>query len=180
MGLILTFVYYLAFFDDGSKLTAQITSQNQQISEIEKKIVEKKKEIQAFETFKQAKTELGARFDQLIKYIPEDFNSNEETRILVREARASGANIVEIKKNSSAGQTFKFYEEILVDVKLEGNYSQIILFLSNLTKQDKVIAIQKMEMKSKRDGVSADSTIIFSAVFVGYKQTQSSNKGEKG
>ncbi|MEZ4872221.1 MAG: hypothetical protein R2827_08235 [Bdellovibrionales bacterium] len=73
------------------------------------------------------------------------------------------------------GNRFEFYEEILVDVALKGSYSQLVLFLANLTNTNKVMVLKQMRLSTtnpKLDGVTnLDSleTVSFQGVFIGYR-----------
>ncbi len=176
VGMVIAVLYYFmpGCYDSGEDLTKKI---KQQKARIEQNIQDKKKVEKAIETFnrfKETQQSLGSKFDRLVKYIPNDFDSFEQMNIISQEAKAAGASLLKLS-DAGMGERYEFYEEILANVSLEGSYSQIVLFLANLTNTNKVMVLKTMDLSALRPDVSKASdieslaTVKFDGIFIGYR-----------
>ena len=182
IGIILVGIYWMVGYDDGTSLQTQIANLNNDLQKNEQEIKKVEQSIEAVKRFTLKMNALGDRFDKLVRYIPEEFTPSDQMKIISNEAKAAGTNILKIKSGGK-GAKFQFYEELSVDVELQGSYTQIILFLSNLTKIDKVLVLKSMKMKTASGAVSAQgeniSSVVFSGTFSGYKYITDSKANDK-
>lgn len=173
IGVVITALFYFMMYDDGSRLEARIQSIKQQISANQNKIEQAKQAVIEKEKFANTKKLLGERFDTLVQYIPEDFNSTEQMKIISNVAKTAGANILKISQ-TGRGEKFNFYEEIRVDVELVGSYTQIMMFMSGLTRLKKVIVADNINLSSQNSNSSKSEgeggvKINFKSQLVGYR-----------
>lgn len=182
IGVVLSALFYFMFYDDGTSLESGIKTLQQQIQTNQKKIEEAKQAVIEKEKFANTKKLLGERFEQLIQYIPEDFSSTEQMKIVSNVAKTAGANILKISQ-TGRGEKFNFYEEIRVDVELVGSYTQIMMFMSGLTRLKKVIVADNINLTSSNRGGSSKSEqeggvkINFKSQLVGYRYIDDKGAG---
>ncbi len=176
-SIILGAIFYVTMYDDGSIKENQIENLNVQVQKNTTEIIKLKKEIREIQGFIVTMNKLGAKFDKLLQYIPEKFNVNDQQKIISTEARSVGAEVTSLK-SVGGGEKFSFYEEIKVTVRLKGAYSQIILFLSNLTKINKVIVMDKMTLSTVGAKIKGEpSAVSFSGTFIGYRYIKDKSGG---
>ena len=184
IGLVIAAIYFFmpGCYDDGTDLTKKIKEANAQI---QKNIEDKKRVQQAIETFKRFKetqANLGSKFDRLIKYIPNDFKTVEQMNIISSEAKAAGASLQSLT-DAGMGNRYQFYEEILVEVALTGSYSQLVLFLANLTNTNKVMVLKEMQLNAisvnlqEVQDLESLATVKFTGTFIGYRYRDDKEEG---
>ncbi|MCH2535578.1 MAG: type 4a pilus biogenesis protein PilO [Bdellovibrionales bacterium] len=173
IGVVVTALFYFMVYDDGSRLETSIKNLKQQISTNQNKIEQAKQAVIEKEKFANTKKLLGERFDTLVQYIPEDFSSTEQMKIISNVAKTAGANILKISQ-TGRGEKFNFYEEIRVDVELVGSYTQIMMFMSGLTRLKKVIVADNISLSTQQSNSSKSESeggvkINFKSQLVGYR-----------
>lgn len=173
IGVVVTALFYFMVYDDGSRLESSIANLKQQITTNQNKIEQAKQAVIEKEKFANTKKLLGERFDTLVQYIPEDFSSTEQMKIISNVAKTAGANILKISQ-TGRGEKFNFYEEIRVDVELVGSYTQIMMFMSGLTRLKKVIVADNINLSSQNSNSSKSEgeggvKINFKSQLVGYR-----------
>jgi len=94
---------------------------------------------------------------------------------LSEQARAAGvtlSNVVAINGKSPSGA---IYEEVKVRVQFKATFSQLLLFLSFITRTDKIIVLKDAKLnKSDENGITGAAVINFSGAFVGYRYKKAS------
>ena len=121
-------VYRFTSYDNGSALEQQIKTGEQNVINLTAEVKRLKRDMVLVEKFTTTKKILGETFDKLIRYLPEDFNVNDQMKIISTEAKTAGANIVKYSKRQRRKKQFQFYEEISVKVELEGTFTQVMMF----------------------------------------------------
>lgn len=169
IGLVVALFYRFTSYDNGSALEQQIKTGEQNVINLTAEVKRLKRDMVLVEKFTTTKKILGETFDKLIRYLPEDFNVNDQMKIISTEAKTAGANIVSIAKGRG-GKQFQFYEEISVKVELEGTFTQVMMFLSRLTRLNKVIVVRDMTIKKVRSSGSEEGIkVSFGSNLVGYR-----------
>lgn len=175
IGVGIAVFYYFVMFDSGLIKKNQTKTTNAKIAELKRKIKSIESKIVQAGQYQQTVAELGSELTRIIKYIPSDFTSSQLIRIVSVEAASSGLRIEDIKDASAKGKKYDFYQEIMVQVKINGRYNQMLTFLSFLTRVNKIITIHDFKLtgsKSKSDetGLKLDITL------VGYRYVQPKDK----
>ncbi|MCB0362101.1 MAG: type 4a pilus biogenesis protein PilO [Bdellovibrionales bacterium] len=177
-GILVAGAYYSVGYDDGTSLKLQISGTKTQIQESESEIKGLEKQIERVATMKKVMEALGSEFDSFLAYIPEKFSLPELMRIITTEARSAGVSVNGISEmkdavpdySSAGNSSSQFYEELGVEVELQGTFSQLLLFLSYLTKLDKILTISQLSMASEAKLGDKESPIItFKCRIKGYR-----------
>lgn len=161
-GLIVAAVYYFALYNSGADLEAFIQQTRDQVSAKEAELTTIKNAIADAERLQTAKKNLGEELDVVLKAIPEQLTNVDLMRVLSNEAKSVGVNILSINTVNNvvaAPQTTgpkPFFAPVAVTVSLEGSYNQLMLFLSNLTKTDRIITVSALNLQL-RDGNVANA-----------------------
>jgi len=149
IGIGLAALYYFAVYNDGSALETQISTTRQQIVTNQAEVETLNKAIMDAERFQQSKAALGAEMDKVLQAIPNSLTALELMRIMSNEAKSIGVEIRQI--NSPQGfraqsDSKLFYEPVPIDIEISGTYNQIMLFLSNLTRLNKIITAKSLQL----------------------------------
>jgi type IV pilus assembly protein PilO len=164
IGIALAAGYYFALYDDGSSLEKQIALAKVEVKKSKDEVANVRTAIEDAERFQQTMSVLGAEMDKVLKAIPAQLTSIELMKIISNEAKTVGAEINQLMSpqnfRNDSDKTVKFYEPVPIDVDLTGTYNQIMLFLSNLTKLDKIITTNQMSFNIKSGGATAGSSPI--------------------
>ncbi|MCB0356043.1 MAG: type 4a pilus biogenesis protein PilO [Bdellovibrionales bacterium] len=165
----LAFLYYLLMYNDGSSLEKAIknTKQNIQTQQIELRKFEKAEEDA--KRFKAALAEEGPKFESIIKYMPAELSEFEVMEILSSEVKAAGGRVKSTNATKVTSNSKDIYETIGVDLTLEITYSQLLLFLSYLTKTDKIVSLKEASINTNRQEVDGETLVSFFGHFEAYK-----------
>ncbi len=173
LAAVVSGLYYLLIFDNGSKWKAQTATALQRKSEIETETVTVDKEIQEINNLKAAQERDAEKLNTLFAYIPEKLTKVEIMRTISTEAKAVGANINSIRDSAggSSGQNQKseFYEEMAVEVDLAGTFPQLLLFLSNLTRINQIMSVENLTLNVVQGATSENMALSMAAMIKAYR-----------
>lgn len=177
-SLVICGLYYLVGYDSGAAHLANVESYKAQLAEIQQKSEKVDKEIDEIRALKAAQEKDSERLNILLGFIPEKLSNFEMMRTLSNEAKAVGVNINSIRDSgASSAKSGEFYEEIGVDVNLEGSFSQLLLFLSNLTRLNQIVTVNTLDLR----GLSgADGALSMNAQVRGYRYVTKKASETKG
>lgn len=171
-GLVIATLYYFIGYNSGAALKAQIEAAQTTIKTTETQIAEENKKIERIEQYKKSTQIMGESFQTLLTYIPAKLASFDLMKAISNEAKASGVNLVRV---AEAGQPTKkgFYQELSVQVDLKGNFQQLMLFLSFLTRTEQFLTVHNLELTSDPNASGRESpTLRFSTEIHGYRYDQ--------
>lgn len=149
VGFVLAAIYYFVGYNDGSALTAKINQTKQEITTLQTQIAEENRKIEKIEDFKKANLVMGENLKTFITYIPERFNAFDLMKIVSNEAKAANigiSRISEVNVSENAAEKKLFYRPLMVQADLTGNFQQIMLFLSFLTRSDQILTIEDLSL----------------------------------
>lgn len=145
-GSVFLGIYYFTLYDDGSRLRQLILDVQSNIDTTETKVKKKEKEL---EDIKEFEREILAE-EQVIKYflnfIPESLTYTDLSSLLIKSAEFTGVNI-EVKKDQKVKkQKDSEYQTLQIQLAIDGSFSQIMLFLSKLTAQRRILVLKEIDM----------------------------------
>ena len=162
---VVALLYYMLLYNDGSALQASITSTQAEIQTKEQELQVIKKAIEDAERYQQTKNALGAEMGSVLKAVPEKLSHAEIMKLISTEANSIGVNISGLVPGAATQQFSQspnepkpFYEPVVVNVTLEGTYTNLMLFLSAMTKSDKIINAASLNLENKSQNVLDDSS----------------------
>ncbi|OFZ19044.1 MAG: hypothetical protein A2Z20_09865 [Bdellovibrionales bacterium RBG_16_40_8] len=190
IGLVIGATYYSAYYDGGSKLEQQISAVNDEILQSKNEIESVKKAIADAERYEKTMSNREVEMQKVLQAIPEKLDANDMMRTISVEAKGVGVEINGLvsrpstrSQQNDSGKSF--YEEVPIDIDLTGTYGQIMLFLSNMTRMDKIITASKMTFAVSAKGgqpqsVSVVPNINLKATLVAYRYSHEITKDETG
>lgn len=167
-GLIAAGIYWALYYDDGSALEASISSLTTQYTESERQLRETKEAMADAEKFEKAVRQNEVQFDKVLEYLPADINTNEMTRLVNQQAQLAGPRVV----TTTAVETIEkksFYEMTRLDFALSGTFSQVVLFLSSLSKIQRLLTLDKIKMKIEATPATENPQVELSGILVAYR-----------
>lgn len=81
---------------------------------------------------------------QALDYLPKEIDIQDLLKKISSEARTAGVQLSHFKPKESISKDF--YDELPMEIELKGNYSQIVLFLSYVSKLPRIINIRNVEI----------------------------------
>jgi Tfp pilus assembly protein PilO len=189
-GLAFAAVYYFALYNSGAAIQENINTTQTQVTKQEQELAAIKKAIADAERYQMAKKTLGQELDVVLKAIPVELNAIDLMRTLSNEAKSIGVSILSINAQpaytppaSSGNGPKPFFEPVAVTVNLEGSYNQLMLFLSNLTKTDRIITVGTMNLQLRDSNGGVDNrgaTVLkMGGEFKAYRYLPAEKKGDK-
>lgn len=175
IGLGVGLLYYLIWYNDGSRLEKRIKVAQQDVQEKQKKIKKIKKEIEDGRKFERELNTMIEAYQKALEYIPNEFSVFELTRTISDEARAAGTNILKISPKAERDRK-EFYEEMSVDIELEGSFGELTLFLANISKVRRILNTKDLQV-SERTG---SELLRFKGTLVGYRYVEEEEEKEAG
>ncbi|MCY4512706.1 MAG: type 4a pilus biogenesis protein PilO [Bdellovibrionales bacterium] len=144
LGGFFTGVYYFTFYNDGSLVKKQTAEVHTQIKAVDQKISKQKDEITRLVNYKKAVEKEARAIQYFLSYIPNEYTAIDVFHFLTREAKNAGINIED--KADQGMQDGEFYNALKVHVRVAGSFSQVLLFLSRLTAQKKILVVNDINL----------------------------------
>ncbi len=183
--IIATFViaaaYFFLVFGGGGRIDDQIKKSKKDFKTKEQTLINTEMAMQNAAKFQEEVRRTNARFKEMLEFIPVDFSIADFMQLLSTEAESSGNKVVQIQPRLT-DQEPALYEELLVELTIEGTYSQILTFLSRLTKINRIINMGGIRLSTiEADPISP--VLRFQTVVYGYRyniESQASSDGGDG
>lgn len=124
-----------------------IQAEQAAIAKEEGKVAEAEKITSEKGRYEQEMDQVSQLLRAAVEYLPTKLNSQEILARITSEARSAGVNLSSIQPKNS--QDKGFYEELMVDVEVEGNYTQLVTFLFYTTRLKRIVNIRGLELRVK-------------------------------
>ena len=178
-GLIAAGAYWGLYYDDGSNLENAIKGLQGQYTESERQLRETKEAMADAEKFEKAVRQNEVQFEKVLEYLPQEINSNELTRLVNQQAQLSGPRVQSTKAIDSIERK-EFYEMTRLDFALQGSFSQVVLFLSSLSKIQRLLTFDKLKIRVNAAGKDDVPSVELSGLLVGYRYVKDDPKAVPG
>ncbi len=188
LGVVLGVFYYFLLYDSGEAQKAAITTGVARIEELNAQIADAQRKLDAAAVHKKTAAEVGGTLQKLLSSVPVQFGMNEVMRLVSNEAKVAGVSLIGMDPRISESSTLSSalsseFEELGINVKLEGSFLQLMVFLSNLTKANQILIVRKFEIAQAREGKGDEAPVIaLSADIMAlrYKGVESKPPGPQG
>lgn len=148
IGIFFTGVYYFVFFNNGDTLKQSIKEVNTQIQTAENNITKAQKEYKDLQLFKEEIEQQEEFVKAFIDFIPSSLTFTDISELVIEQASSAGININ--SKRDIQFQRFKDTDYEFLNIKLEitGSFSLLMLFLSKLTEQKRVLVVDEINIST--------------------------------
>lgn len=155
--------YYWSFYDNGEVLKTEIDTAGQNLKNSEKKLQDKKIELEETVIFDDSVKRLGKEIDIFLSYIPTHLTTRNLFEDITKLTKSSGVEIMQMRNSNRTVSKNSLYDSIAVALSLEGDFSQILTFLSELTSLDKIITVNNVSIQprgTESTKVKADMNLV--------------------
>jgi len=140
-------LFYFSFYDDGTDLRNEIQGVRSQIQTVQGGVQKTKTEIENVLVFKAGLEKEEELVKALLNYTPEKLLFNEISILLNNEALSSGVNIESRRDGSVDDIPNTEYQALSLDIELTSSFSQLMIFLSKLTQQPRILIVESIDVK---------------------------------
>jgi type IV pilus assembly protein PilO len=169
-GLIAGAIFYFFLYDDGAVMEDEIAKIQVEITAQEKQSQEADAALKEVEQVRVAVGALSDQFKLVSAAIPADVQMADIIRAVDTVARASGVGIKLKEPREPVDK--EFYEEIPLSVSIEGDFSQLTMFLYYLTSMERIMKIKNFSISlpmEQRSNASSGSKLVLNGQLVSYR-----------
>jgi type IV pilus assembly protein PilO len=166
---VLGVLYYFMWFDDGSTIEASIASVNQQVQEQEAKSREAEAATKEFEKVRASVGALSDQFKTVSQQIPSEVQMSEFIRAVDSVSRAAG--VATRSKEPRSPENHDYYESIPLRIVLEGNFSEITMFLYYIASMERLMKVKNFTVTTPTDNQQRPSggRLLFDGEVISYR-----------
>jgi type IV pilus assembly protein PilO len=147
IGSLLASFYYFSIFDIGSTIDDEIKSKAAELEKATVDLADTNRVIADKTQFQLEFQDVSEKFRAAIEYLPESFNIQELLKQISDEARASGVTLVSVKPRTPEKK--EFFEELSMEIELEGPFSLLTTFLAYMSKQNRIVNVKNIDIQFK-------------------------------
>lgn len=160
-------LYYMLAYNDGSALNSMINQANQELNEAETQLKATKDAVANADRFEREVKSIVDQFTHVVDFMPRKVSSAELTTIISELSNRSGAKLLKTEPRSNKDAA-TFYDTTRLAFTLEGSFSQIVMFLSQLSRVPKLMTFERTELFADDNADLEAPKLTFNAVLVGY------------
>ncbi|MCB9026157.1 MAG: type 4a pilus biogenesis protein PilO [Bdellovibrionaceae bacterium] len=168
-SIIIAALYYMLMYDDGTRLENAIATTKTSIQTYQAQLQEYQKAEEEAKAFKLALDQEGPKFDAIVKFMPVELSEFEVLEILSTEVKAAGGRVKSSNAVREKTEGEQIYNKIEAKLGLEITYSQFLLFLSYITKVDKIISLKEVSFSRKNEELDGEMLLTVDATFIAYQ-----------
>jgi Tfp pilus assembly protein PilO len=179
-GLIAAVIYYFAGYNDGSGLAQELENSKAALTAAKRSLEQTKTAIANADKFEAEVKRLEQQFQRIRDYMPENLGPAKLTEVTTQQATQAGAVVTRLEPTSSGAEDkLEFYESSKTQFSLEGTYTQLVTFLSNLSKVALILTFEKVKL-TQIGGELDHPKLSLTGVVVGYRYKTSLKPPEPG
>lgn len=173
-GSFLVGLFYFTIYDDGSELRKAIAEVKTKIQQTEAQVAKQQKELDELKIFEQEILNEQEAVKYFLNFIPNSLTFTEVSTLLISEAKSAGVNI-EVKQDKQTTQKKDSeYHTLGVQLTVNGAFAQILLFLSRLTDQKRILVVNNIDMRVNQQSQLIGANLNISA----YRYEELNKKSE--
>lgn len=156
ISLVVTAAYYFMIFNAPNP-QEQIQNFKDEISILEIEIKKFDKTLKKMDDMEAQSNELNEELGIKLNYVPENIDLGEVSKILSDEAQNSGLNISAITQ-SDQWVDLSLLEYSDITVNLNGDFSSMMRFFSNLSRTEKLLVIQTVNVTGEMQALETQAS----------------------
>jgi type IV pilus assembly protein PilO len=147
-GVFLAAGYYLMNGNPVAPYESQIAQLHGEISKVQAKIKETESHLADKAKFQEEMERISQTFRLALDYLPKDLDIQDILKKVYVEARTAGVALLNFVPKEAGMK--EFYDEVPLDIRLRGSYSQLVTFLANISKIPRIINVQDVDLDAPK------------------------------
>lgn len=169
LSAVMTVLYGVAVFDNGDSFEARKSELQTQLAEAQSQLDATKTAMADAARFEQEVLQLQQQFERIAAYMPKDLRIADLTTMLYEQAEAGNVKISRLDPKSSSDRG-PFYEHVRIEVSVEGSFAQIVGFLSMMSKVQRLLTFEGVELSLvPSTNPAMTPKVAFKGLLVGYR-----------
>ncbi len=183
-SLVAAAIYFFTIYDSGAVIQQQIADIKVQVDVETGKKSETEKILKKEEQMRADVALLAKTYEEVKAKIPIEFDSSEMRLIVEQISNSVGVKIAKLtntQDNRTLGPAFQqnLVEQVVMDYELHGHYNQILNFITELSKVEKILKVEDFTIEPLKAGTMPSTELKMSTKVIGYKQAQPSKTNDK-
>jgi Tfp pilus assembly protein PilO len=170
-------LYFTSTFDSIEVMDRKIKAAKSELQKREGELAQVKKIANDREKFEQEFNHIGEQLQIALTLLPTEMDNETILNRIYDEARAAGVSLTSVEPKESVKK--EFYEELLVEVALEGSYAQHLLFLSYIAKIPRIVKIRDVDLIINRF-VDQVPVLTLKGMLVAYRYVEQAGEPAQG
>ena len=176
-SLVAAAVYFFTLYDSGATIEQQIVEIKAQVDVETSKKSETEKILKKEEQMRADVALLAKTYEEVKAKIPIEFDSSEMRLIVEQISNSVGIKIAKLtntQDNRTMGPAFQqnLVEQVVMDYELHGHYNQILNFITELSKVEKILKVEDFTIETLKASNSPSTQLKMTTKVIGYKQAQ--------
>jgi len=169
IGVLAGGLYYLVLFSDGQAQLDQLAQTQQQVAQTEKEIAAVKEALANADRFEREVKDTVDQFTHIIDFMPTKITTSMLTSTISDACTKSGLRLLKIEPKDEK-QRVEFYETTRVGFSLEGNFTQLVNFLSALSRAPRMMNFDGLAISVSNDSTDIEvPRLVAAGVLVGFR-----------
>ncbi len=172
VGLVLGALYYFLVRDDGAWLQSNLEQSKQQLAEAEQQLKVTRKAMENADRFEQEVKAAKKQFERVTDFMPLKMSTADLTTLMSEKSSTAGVRLLStspIPNQGSNADKPLFFDAVRVAFKIEGAFSQILAFLSLISKDTRMLTFENTDLTTLQGSPVDSPTLTFSGELVGYR-----------
>ena len=176
-SLIAAGIYFFTIYDSGAVIEQQVATLKAQVDVEMGKKSETEKILKKEEQMRADVALLAKTYEDVKAKIPIEFDASEMRLIVEQVSNSVGVKIAKLtntQDNRTLGPAFQqsLVEQVVMDYELLGHYNQILNFITELSKVEKILKVEDFRVEPIRTGNAPSTSLRITTKVIGYKQVQ--------
>jgi Tfp pilus assembly protein PilO len=170
IGVALAAAYYFLMFDNGAQIETSIKAAQERTEKAKKTLSETEKAIADADRFGKEVQATQDQFEKIVRYMPMSLDGSEMTKMINEISQEVGVRPrIEPQKDEPPQG---FTQAVKINLALEGNFAQIVTFLSKISQVQRLLVFDKVELKpgvQQRISPSGGAALSLRGTLIGYR-----------
>jgi Tfp pilus assembly protein PilO len=170
IGVALAVAYWFFMFDNGSTIETSIKNAQERAEKAKKTLSETEKAIADADRFGREVQSTQDQFEKIVRFMPMSLDAGEMTKMINEISQDVGVRPrIEPQKDEPAQG---FTQAVKVNLQLEGNYAQIVTFLSKISQMQRLLVFDKIELNpanAQRMTPNGGASLALKGTLIGYR-----------
>lgn len=167
IGLIAAAVYY-PFYDDGKARMEELAQLQGQVVQTEKEINSVKEALANADRFEREVKDTVDQFTRIVDFMPTKVTTSMLTATISETCTKAGLRLLKIEPKDGP-ERFDFYEATRVAFSIEGTFTQVVSFLSSLSRVPRMMNFEGLALNAVEGSTDMAPRLVVSGLLVGFR-----------